>query len=385
MNPHDPKTPDDPANEPDTPIDPRLEDAMRALTEWPDDESPRVWERALRAHGERPRPTVLARLGTRRVAGAVAAVLLLGVVGTVMLRSGASEQHFTHTVGSSAMSPSGLREYHRDAISNDVTMTERDGATILRRADSLRDEAWDSPTASTSGRLVATRVTMELRVEDVRIAFTKLTAMCSEVRGEHVQSSALTGDGPGATATATLRIDSTRLSDFLNDARLLGDVVSEQSTGEDVTDHVVDLGARLRNEQRVETELLELLDSRQDAPLDELLELREQLNRVRTTIERMTAARDTLSRQVKLSRVTVIMRAVDGAAASEPERQGLGAYIGDAFGGAWHQGLRALIDSVAWIAHVLVAGLLWWVACGVLVLLVIRGLRSQSDVPESTA
>ena len=71
---------------------------------------------------------------------------------------------------------------------------------------------------------------------------------------------------------------------------------------------VVDLDARLRNERRVEQELLELLDSRDESPLEEILKLRGEIAKVRTQIERYTAQQDRLSRLVSLATVLIIIR-----------------------------------------------------------------------------
>jgi hypothetical protein len=115
-------------------------------------------------------------------------------------------------------------------------------------------------------RHVIQKATIELRTDDVRSAFLKTQHLISVASGEYVENSSLSGSGRDAYASLTLRIAVDRLSDVLNELRQLGEVTSEQLVGEDVTAQVVDLEARLRNEQRVETELLELLCSICAAP-----------------------------------------------------------------------------------------------------------------------
>src|SRR5690606_20931288 len=127
---------------------------------------------------------------------------------------------------------------------------------------------------------------------------------------------------------------------------------------QDVTAQVVDLEARLRNEQRVEAELLELLAGREDAPLKEVMELRTHLSQVRQEIERLTAQRDRLSGLVAMATVLVILREPD-AAPDDAALQSIWDHFRTAVADAWGGGLRLLADTVAVILHVLVGGLIW--------------------------
>ena len=129
----------------------------------------------------------------------------------------------------------------------------------------------------TADRHVIRKVTMELTSTDVAATFLKARQLVSEAGGEYIEQSSLAGEGDSTRASLTLRVSASRLSDVLNELRKLGVVVSEEARGEDVTNQVVDLDARLRNERRVEQELLELLESRDDSPLEEILKLRAEI------------------------------------------------------------------------------------------------------------
>jgi hypothetical protein len=207
-------------------------------------------------------------------------------------------------------------------------------------------------------RQVIRKATIELATKDVRAAFLKAAHLISEAQGEYVQESDLTGGGERVEGNLTLRVAAERLSSVLNDLRQLGEVRSEKSTGEDVTAQVVDLEARLRNEQRVETELLQLLETRKDAPLKEILELRNTIGQVRQSIEQLTAQRDRLSRLVALATVLVIIRPADAPA---PVQAGLGGHFADSFSAAWRNGVVFLADTLAGLLGILVGGLVWWI------------------------
>ncbi len=229
-------------------------------------------------------------------------------------------------------------------------------------------------------RHVIRKATIELLTADVRATFLKATQLLSEARSEYLEASSLTGTGDEMQASLTLRVAADRLSEVLNQLRQLGEVRSEDSRGEDVTSQVVDLDARLRNERRIETELLELLEKRDDAPLKEILELRNHINRVRQSIERLTAQQQRLSRLVSLASILVIIRAED-APQPEPEPEpALGKYFSDSVGTSWTSGLRFLSDTIANLLRVLVGGVIWWVLLTVAILAITRHHR-QAHLP----
>ena len=221
------------------------------------------------------------------------------------------------------------------------------------------------------------------RLGDVRAAFAKAAHLIKEAGGEYVQESSLTGSGAGAKAELTLRVAADRLSSVLNELREFGEVRSEKTEGQDVTSQVVDIEARLRNEQRFEVEMLQLLEKRDDAPLKEILELRRQIGAVRQTIEQLTAQRERLGRLVSLATVLVIIRPTD-APVEEPE-SGIGAYFGEAISKAWSRGLYFLSDTVAGLLSVLLGGLMWWLALIAALLVIRRYVRRAQANAEGGA
>ena len=238
----------------------------------------------------------------------------------------------------------------------------------------------ESATQNSGDRSVIRKATIELITDDVRSAFLKAMHLVSEAGGEYIQDSALTGSGKDAQANLTLRVSIDRLSAVLNDLRNLGKVQSEGINGEDVTAQVVDLEARLRNEQRIETELLQLLEKRNDAPLKEILELRDNIGQVRQRIEQITAQREKLSRLVALATVLVIIKTENAPAPPPPEekKQTIGQYFGHAISTDWHNGLQVLADTLAGAVKILVGGLIWWIALIVGLFLLRQHLRRKA-------
>lgn len=209
---------------------------------------------------------------------------------------------------------------------------------------------------SSSPRLVVSKATMELVTPDVRGAFHKAMHVIQEAAGEYIQGSNLWGAEENLYAQLTLRVDSNRLGDVLNALRQLGNVRTEQTEGQDVTAQVIDLDAQLRNERRVETEMLELLEKRNDSSLTDIMALREKLREVRREIERLTAQKEQLSRLVSLASVLVLISSSDAPV----EAQGIAQYFKRTWSSAWRDGLTFLADTLGVVVATAVGGLLLW-------------------------
>jgi hypothetical protein len=103
--------------------------------------------------------------------------------------------------------------------------------------------------------------------------------------------------GSGRTLTGTLRVPADQLDATIADLKPLGRVESESQSGQDVTSQYVDLQARLTNARNTEQRLTDLLRNR-TGKLSDVLEVEQELDRVRGEIEQMEAERKNMSNQV---------------------------------------------------------------------------------------
>ncbi len=106
--------------------------------------------------------------------------------------------------------------------------------------------------------------------------------------------------GSGRTLTATLRVPADQLDASLTELKTLGRVESESQSGQDVTSQYVDLQARLANSRKTEQRLTDLLRER-TGKLSDVLEVEQEIDRVRGEIEQMEAERKTMSNQVSFA------------------------------------------------------------------------------------
>jgi hypothetical protein len=313
-----------------------------------------------------PRVSIWQRPIPQSWLGIAAVVVLAGVVISVIMPAVGTARSSARRVSSPvpaaglAVEPADVSELRRSAkgtASGDATDDEK-GVAAGAGSSALVHVGGSSQASSAADRHVIRKATMELKSVDVRATFAKVGLLVSEAEGEYVEASTLSGEGASSMGQLTLRVSAARLSRVLNELRGLGKVTSESAGGEDVTDKVVDLEARIRNEQRVEGELLELLKKQSDAKLKDVLELRGEINRVRERIEQLHGQREKLGRLTALATVLVLVRAED---APPVVKQGaLGELFAKAVGDSWKRGVETLIGTVAFLVRLIVGGLVWW-------------------------
>lgn len=350
-----------------------LEEQLAGLTSWQG--GPReLWRRALDAAkgGERSPWFSLRVLLTPPIVVAAVLLIAVGVTGAILLPNVQRARAIVSLQDSNLRSLGPASPISREDLEPDLAGGGGGGGYVVKARPSFPFQIDGDAERSTlflprsrdpalpADRQVVRKATIELVTDDVRAVFLKAGQLLSQAKGEYVEASSLTGTGKDARASLTLRVDAERLHEVLNGLRELGTVGREESLGEDVTAQVVDIDARLRNERRVEAELLGLLEKRDDAPLGDILRLREKINEVRMSIERLVARQQGLQRLVSLARVLVIIRPEDAPKVEPKAEPGLGQYFGDRIDASWGGGLRFLADTVARLLQVLVGGLVWW-------------------------
>jgi hypothetical protein len=367
-----------------TPVTPEIESDLRALTTW-HGENPAIWKAALNQHAAHPQSSNRRRFMLISIALASAALVVLAVGGILNgMESGQAGRRlsvgqiaFDGPLSTPPSSPAQLRGTPETVDSPQMAdaykkADERDGRLRLGKDLGLDLAAQDS-----AARSVIRKSTIELAVPDTREAFAKVQHLLRNDLSEFIEASTLTGQDKEARAQLTLRVAASgaRLDEVLNLLRTLGKVDSENSTGDDVTAQSVDLDARLRNERKVETELLALVESRggKDAKLSDVLDLREKLNTVRQSIERLQAQHDSLARQVALASILVILRP-DNAPKPEPQHSMFDGFTSE-MSSAWTSGLTALTQTIAFLIRVLIGGLIWWLLLIAAIAIARRAIR----------
>ena len=110
--------------------------------------------------------------------------------------------------------------------------------------------------------------------------------------------------GEARSLTAALQVPAARLDEALAALKPLGIVLDESQKGEDVTEQIVDVDARLSNARNTEKRLVDLLQ-RRTGELEHVLAAEREISRVREEIERFDAQRKNLDRRVTYATLTV--------------------------------------------------------------------------------
>jgi hypothetical protein len=143
---------------------------------------------------------------------------------------------------------------------------------------------------------------LELQVKDVPVA---LRAGRDAIvgMGGYVGASQQSSDGQKIVASITYRIPVASWESALDALRGLGKEVGEKTDAAEVTDQIVDLGARIRNLQASETALVK--HATEAAKIADLLEIESRLSDVRGQIEQLTAQKVNLENQAAYATLTV--------------------------------------------------------------------------------
>lgn len=145
------------------------------------------------------------------------------------------------------------------------------------------------------------RLDLEVAVLDDAVAAAEAAVTAA---GGYVAASQRSGDDERAMAAVTYRVPVERWETTLTALRAIGvKVLAEETSSEEVTSQVVDLGARITNLRATEAALQAIMEKATRIP--DILEVQAQLTTVREEIERLTAQRQSLEERAALATLTV--------------------------------------------------------------------------------
>jgi hypothetical protein len=220
-------------------------------------------------------------------------------------------------------------------------------------------------------RRIVYHTTLDLVVED----FTEVPQQVLALRdrfGAYIADSQVFGhSGAPRYAYWNLRVPVARFDDFLAAARALGEVRSERQEAEDVTEKYYDIDARLRNKNKQEARLLELLADR-TAKLEDVVKVETEMGRIREEIERLEGQLRLVDNLSAMATVTLQVQEIKNYLPDES------AGLATRASRAWSGSLAELRSTGENALVLLIAFLPWLVVLGVaaaVVVLVLRLLR----------
>jgi hypothetical protein len=206
--------------------------------------------------------------------------------------------------------------------------------------------------ATIDDRKIVQTASMRLQVKEVGAGFEEVSRITAGAGG-FVASSNFALQGEQSIASMTIRVPATRYHDVLSEIRGLGvKVESETSNASDVTEEYSDLAARLRTLEATELQLLGLLG--RAGTINEILQVQDRLNSVRTQIEQVKGRQALLDKLSELATITVHLRPVAAAGIGSSNGTDLGAKVSE----AWQDSLDFLAGIAGGVLTVVVFG--WW-------------------------
>ena len=212
--------------------------------------------------------------------------------------------------------------------------------SMMSEAVSSRPAAKPSAEASTESasesrdlsrqRLLIREASLTLRATDPRATSNRATKIAEAAGGYLLESELSSVDEKAQTLALHLRVPEKELDGTLQRIRALGTVLSEEITGQDVTDEFVDLTARLKTQRTLEARLLSLTEN--TGKLTDLLTVEQELARVRSTIETIEGRTHSLKERARMASIRLTVAAPDQVMASAP--QSIASRFGNAFSSA---------------------------------------------------
>jgi hypothetical protein len=148
-------------------------------------------------------------------------------------------------------------------------------------------------------RMVIFTAKLELEVEDVDSTLDDIS-LYAEESGGFVAGISMSKGGGGIIA---IRVPQEKFHEVIQEVEKLGEVNEREVKGEDITESYVDLESRLKNLQKQEERLLEILNM--CVNVEELLKVESEMERVRGEIEGLTGEIKYIEGRVELATITV--------------------------------------------------------------------------------
>ncbi len=154
----------------------------------------------------------------------------------------------------------------------------------------------------TTGPLIIRNAELSLTTRQFESTRGTLDRVLASYQGYIASLSVSSPPDQGRTLTATLKVPAAQLNSVLFALKKLGRLDAESQTGQEVTQQVVDLEARLSNARNSEQRLTEILRDR-TGKLSDVLAVEEQIDNVRGQIEQMKAEQENLSHQIAFASI----------------------------------------------------------------------------------
>jgi hypothetical protein len=210
--------------------------------------------------------------------------------------------------------------------------------------------------------MIARMVSLTIVVKNVESARTALDAIVAKYQGYPASLNANSPEDGPRIISGSLRIPAKDLAAAINELRALGRVVNEAQSGEDVGQRHEDLVARLKTGRETEERFQAILQQR-TGKISDVLEVEENIARVRGDIESMEAEQRAMEHRVDFASVEVSLIEVYKAKLETPNS--VGTRMHNALVAGYHNAVETVLGLVLFVEEYGPALLIWTAILGV--------------------
>jgi hypothetical protein len=242
--------------------------------------------------------------------------------------------------------------------SSDVGAVERDASGGEATAAAPIAAPVESSLPSVGPQIVQTAsLSLTVGRDDFESTIARARSIALGLGGFVVSSSASQeGETRMVSGTLVVRVPERSYAEAMSRLTALGRVEGQEETGQDVSQELVDLGARARHLEAVERQLLELLDRAHT--VSAALAVQSQLNQVQLDLEQTRGRLLYLRDQVTYATISLDVRERQAAPAADDDGWGIVS--------AWTTAARGFVTVVGWmlVAAATIAPLVLLLALG---------------------
>ena len=208
-----------------------------------------------------------------------------------------------------------------------------------------------------SSPMIARTASLSLVVKNFTGIEAAVKAVVSRHSGYIGELNTATPPDAAKTFSATLRVPSGQLEPALAELKQLGRVDQASQSGEEVTKQYVDLAARLKNSRATEERLLGVLRNN-TGKVKDVLEVENEIARVRGEIEEMEADQRALQTRIDFATITLSVTE-EYKASLNAASSSIGTRLHNAFVAGYHGVEDNVIGVLAWLLESGPTLLLW--------------------------
>jgi hypothetical protein len=209
--------------------------------------------------------------------------------------------------------------------------------------------------------MIARTASLTIVVKNVESARAAMDAIVARYQGYPATLNVISPETGGRSVVGSLKIPAEEMAAAIGELRALGRVVNEAQSGEDVGQQHEDLVARLKTARETEGRFQAILQQR-TGKISDVLEVEENIARVRGDIESMEAEQRAMEHRVDFATVDVQLTEVYKAKLETPDS--VGTRLHNAFVAGYRNAAETVLGLVLFVEEYGPALVIWAVILG---------------------